>query len=194
MLSIFITNIIIHVGVMALFLTIFFFTIAVYFEKKIVEKQVDFVIEDFIGNLLKPLSDSDKEKVQNEILSSLEGTDYTEMDNSVDEQNNKIIRKAWTFVGILVGIIIFIIILLGFYFKWNFYFIKFLGLSSLYTLIFVGITETLFLFLIAQNYLSADPMKIKLNLFETLYKNTCDPCTNTKDCIGSSIAECSSTK
>lgn len=195
MLSIFIFNIIIHVGVMALFLTIFFFTIAVFFEKRIVEKQVDFIIDDFIGNTFKPLSKTQKEYLQDKIINSINKNDLSQADKQVENQNNSTSKKAWTFVGILVGIIVFITITFGFILKWDKYYVKYLFYSAFYSLIFVGITETLFLFLIAQNYLSADPQKIKLNIIDGLYQHTCNPCnknhSQNKDCIGHVWAHCS---
>ena len=84
---------------------------------------------------------------------------------------------------------IFVIVIIGFIFKWNYYYINFLFKSGLYSLLFVAITETLFMFLIAQNYLSADPNKIKLNILETFFKNKCNPCKD-KECIGKKIAKC----
>ena len=176
---------------MALFLTIFFFTIAVYFEKKIVEKQVDFIIDDFIGNTFKPLSDSQKKLIQDDIIQSINKNDLTQADKEVETQNNKTSNKAWTFVGILVAVVFSITVIIGFILKWDIYYIKYLFFSSLYSLIFVAITETLFLFLIAQNYLSADPMKIKLNITESLFNNTCDPCKKSKNCIGTQFKVCS---
>ncbi len=183
MLVAFIINILIHVGLMALFLTIFFFTIAVYFEKKIVEQQVDFVIDDFVGNTLKPLSQSQKEYIEDEIINSINSADLTQADKDVEKQNNKITNNAWKFVGILLGIIFGIILIPLVFMGFNsLETLKYLFYSAVSSLIFVGITETLFLFLIAQNYLSADPMKIKLNVIENLYKHTCSP--SEPNCIG----------
>jgi len=186
--GIFCVNILIHVGVMALFLTIFFFTIAQYFEKKIVEEQIKFVIDDFVGNSLKPLSPNIKTKLKNQIDNTFSKIDFTTQDKDVKKQNEIIQNKAWTFVGILVGIIVVIVLIFGFIFKWDNYYLKFLFNSSLISLIFVAITETLFMFLIAQNYLSADPNKIKLKLVQTLIDNRCNPDNPSSDkepCIGS---------
>lgn len=170
--SIFTVNILIHVGIMALFLTIFFFTIAQYFEKKIIEKQINFVIDDFVGNALKPISDDDKTYIK-KVINEKFNLDFTKEDNDVISNNKKITKKAWTFVAILVSIISVFVIILGFIFKWDIYYIKFLFVSALVSLIFVAITETLFMSLIAQNYYSADPNQIKLKIIETLAENRC---------------------
>lgn len=169
--SIFIVNILIHVGVMALFLTIFFFTIAQYFEKKIIEDQIDFVIDDFVGSTLKPISKNKKNEIKTDINNAFAKQDFSSADQTVIKENKKISNKAWIFVSILFGTILIIALIFGFIFKWEKYYIKFLFNSALISLIFVAITETLFMFLIAQNYLSADPNKIKLNIIKTLGQN-----------------------
>jgi hypothetical protein len=182
--SIFTGNILIHVGMMALFLTIFFFTVAQYFEKKIVEDQINFVIKDFIGNSLKPISPETKTKIKQQVKDIFNKIDLSKEDKSVEEQNAKIKAKAWKFVGILVGIIAGIVIIFGFIFKWNPYYLKYLFNSAFFSLIFVAIAETLFLFLIAQNYLSADPSKIKLSIINTLVNNRCSSKSEDSSCIG----------
>lgn len=182
--SIFITNILLHVGLMSLFLTIFFFTIAQYFEKKIVEDQISFVIDDFVGNTLKPIDDATKKEIKNKINDIFKNQDFSKEDDNVKEENQKIKKKAWGFVGVLLSIIGIIVVMTGFIYQWDIYYIKYLLSSSIFSLLFVAITETLFMFLIAQNYLSADPNKIKLNIIDTLIKNRCNPCKNPKNCLG----------
>lgn len=190
-LSIFFVNIIVHVALMALFVTIFFFTIAQYFERKIVEDQINFIVDDFVGNSLKPVSKETKSQIQKQINNDFKKINFHAADNQVKEQNQKVSKKAWIFVGILIGIIFLVVIILGFIFRWEPYYIRFLINSSVLSLIFVAITETLFMFLIAQNYLSADPSKIKLKVLEVLKNNTCDPCKSKKDeCFGSIMTKC----
>lgn len=189
--SIFTINILIHVGVMALFLTIFFFTIAQYFEKKIIQDQIDFVIDDFVGHSLKPVKETTKNEIRKEINNALGKSDFSKADESVKKNNKKISDKAWIFVGSLLAIIFVIVIIFGFIFRWEGYYIKFLFNSSLISLIFVAITETLFMFLIAQNYLSADPNQIKMKIIETIGNNTCNPCKKSiPNCIGKLATTC----
>ena len=179
--SIFFVNILIHVGVMALFLTIFFFTIAQYFEKKIIENQIDFVIDNFVGNSLKSLPKDKSEEFKQQINNAFDKQDLSKDDEKIKKENKNISTKAWIFVGTLSGIILFITVIIGFIYKWEIYYLKFLFHSSLISLVLVAITETLFMFLIAQNYLSADPNQIKSKIVDILYKNRCS--SGVKDCI-----------
>ena len=168
--SVFISNIFIHVAVMSLFLTIFFFTIAANQEKNIVEKQINFIVDEFIGNILFPLDNSLKEYIKRKINSKLEDAknDLKDQDKKVNVQNNKIIKKAFTFALIFLIIVIFIVGITSFYYKWPSHYIYYLIYSNIITLIFVAITETAFLFLIAKEYYSVDPNKIKLKILDKL--------------------------
>lgn len=171
--SIFIANILVHVGVMALFLTTFFFTIAAYQEGQIVEKQINFILNDFIGGTFKGINDSDKDVIKYYLNQKLDTAhkNLKDEDEKVKKQNDATIKKALTFVGILAGIIAVLVLFLGFYFKWDAFYIKYLFFSSLFSLIFVAITETAFLFLIAKGYYSVDPNKIKQRIIDNLLKN-----------------------
>lgn len=171
--SILIADILIHVCVMALFLTTFFFTIAAYQEGQIVEKQINFILDDFIGGTFEGLNKSDKDYIKNDINEKLDKAheNLKDEDERVKKQNDATVKKALTFVGILAGIIIVIVTFLGFYFKWEPFYIRYLFFSSLTSLVFVAIAETSFLFLIAKGYYSVDPNKIKQKIINDLIKN-----------------------
>ena len=170
--SIFIANILIHVGVMALFLTTFFFTVAAYQEGQIVEKQINFILNDFIGGTFRGVDENHKKRIKTAIDSQLENAhqNLKNEDAKVKKQNDATIKKALTFVGILAGVIIVIVVCLGFYFKWDAFYIRYLFFSSLTSLVFVAIAETAFLFLIAKGYYSVDPNKIKQRIVDDLLK------------------------
>ena len=174
--SIFFSNIFIHVAVMSLFLTVFFFTVASGQEKSIVENQVNFIMDEFVGNTLGPLSDSDKEPIKRKLNAKMDAAkeDLKSADKDVEHQNNKTVKKAFTFVGIVVAIVAVMTIIMGFYFKWDHTYRKFLVSSAIAGLIFVGITETLFLLLIAKGYYSVDPNRIKKHIVDTLLDNEVD--------------------
>jgi len=181
------------VGIMALFLTIFYFTIAKKFEKKVLEDQIDFVIDDFVGNILKPVKPEKKEDIKEKLNNAFAKEDFENSDKKVNKNNKKTVKKARRFITTLLLIIVIIVLIVGFKYKWDKYYIKFLMHSSLLTLLFVTIAETLFMLLIAQNYLSADPNKIKLNIIRTLKNNRCSPLEHKDDkeylkkCLGSGV-------
>jgi hypothetical protein len=160
------------VGVMALFLTTFFFTIASTQEGKIVEKQMNFIMDDFIGGTFKSMDVEKKKDIKKYIDSALEDAkkNMKDEDEKVKKQNDATTKKAFTFVGILSGIIIMVVLIIGFYFKWEQFYVKYLFFSSLTSLIFVAIAESAFLFLIPKGYYSVDPNKIKKTIIDSLLK------------------------
>ena len=173
--SIFITNILLHVGLMAVFLTIFFFTFAQNIEKQIVEEQINFVITDIVGNVFQPLNKEQKKCIKCEINKEFKTLDFNKEDSEVKKSNKQVFDKALIFVGILFVIVLIFVIIMGFVNKWDHHYIKYLITASVSSLIFVAITETLFLLLIAKNYLSADPNKIQLKIIKTLEKDRPSP-------------------
>ena len=172
--SIFFSNIFIHVGVMSLFLTVFFFTVASAQEKAIVENQVNFIMDEFVGNTLGPINESQKEEIKEKMSAKLDTAKESlkSADKDVENQNNKTVKKAFTFVGIVVAIVTVIVLIMGFYFKWENSYRMFLVNSAVTGLIFVGVTELMFLLLIAKGYYSVDPNKIKNKIVDELIKKS----------------------
>lgn len=179
--SVFFGNILIHVGVLALFLTVIFFTHAKEVEKEIVQEQIDFIINNIIGDTFNVLDESDKTILRDKINNYFNSIDFSVEDKLVQEKNSKILQKALIFIVILVGVLLLIIVGMGVYFKWDSKYIKFLLISGVIGLIFVALTELSFLHIIAKNYLSADPKRIKRKVIEALYNNRCNDGDN--DCI-----------
>ena len=94
--------------------------------------------------------------------------DLKDEDKKVDDQNTKVVHKAFKFVAIILIIITIIVVITGYYFKWHSSYIYFLINSTIASLIFVAITETAFLLLIAKGYYSIDPNKLKKRIVDKL--------------------------
>jgi len=169
-ISLLTTNILIHVLIMSIFLTIFFFTVAKNVEKDIVKEQIRYVLDDFIGNTFKGLDSSQKQYIKKQINEKLNTDSLKESDKKVQEQNKIIFNKSLVFLAVIVSILFFIIFALYLIYRFDIKYIKLLGISALISLIFVAVTETSFLLLIAKSYLSADPNQIKFKIIKTLSK------------------------
>ena len=169
--NIFFSNILVHVGILAVFLTVFFFTVAVTVEKDILTKQIEFIVDVLVGNIFKGLSDTQKKLLKNEIDNSMNASDFEPLDKQTEKTNNEIVKKSLIFLSILVSIVLVILTTLGFIFKWKMIHIKLLIFGAILSFIFVGITESSFLLLIASNYLSADPNHIKEKIIDELFLN-----------------------
>ena len=169
--NIFFSNILVHVGILAVFLTIFFFTIAVTVEKDILEKQIEFIVDVLVGNIFKGIGNDQKIELKNIIDNSLNSSDFEPLDKQTEKSNQKIIQESFKFLGILIFIVLLILIVLGYIYKWGWIHIKLLIFGAILSLIFVGVTESSFLLLIASNYLSADPNNIRRKIVDELFNS-----------------------
>lgn len=165
------SNILTHVGVLAVFLTLFFFTFAIMVEKSIVAKQISFIVEVIINNVFTGIKQENKDKILDKINTAFDNLDLTEADKEVEESNNKIFIKSIKFIGIIIFIVLVLLIIIAYLNKWTFNHIFLLSFGAFITLLFVAITETSFLLLIASNYLSADPNKIREKTIDNLFLN-----------------------
>ena len=168
-----ITYILLHIVVLAIFLTVFFFTYSVTVEKDIVVNQIDFLMDDIFGNFFKGIPQEDKDNITNQLNELMEGSDsaFEQQDEEVIENNNKIIKKSLIFLIIIVAVIVSMITIVFIMKPWTNSNKKQYLIACVVTLLFVGITEVVFLLLIAKNYLSLDPNNLKENIVEELYKN-----------------------
>lgn len=167
-----ITSIVVHVGVLAIFLSIFFFTIAVSVEKDIISDQIEFVVNSLIGNVFTGIPKNDKIIIKNAINSKIDNINFKDLDEKTKKNNNKIFINNLIFIGTLLVFIIVLLIFLSYVDK-EFDF-KLVMFGAILSLIFVAITETSFLLLIGSNYLSTDPNKIKEKIVDKLYENRRD--------------------
>ena len=180
--SITITNILIHVGIVSLYLTLFFFLIEHNFKRNIVEKQIDTVIDNFINKSLKPLNNDRRTNIKKQVNKAFENSRYENIDDEAKKNNEKVFHTSLIFLFIVLAIVIILTIVLGNYFKWEQKYISFLINSSIVSLIFIAISDISFMLLIARNYTFSDPNNIKYKIIETLANNRCDDSIK-NDCL-----------
>jgi hypothetical protein len=158
-----ITSIIINVLFVASFLSIFFFTYAVKIEEEIVIDQVDYLVKDFTSGL-KLLPDETLIPIRNRIK-SFEKPNMDVLDKKVEDSNKAIFKQAIMIVSITLAVG-----LIGAFIasrKWNFSMFDLIK-ENLIILLFVGLTEFIFLNVFGKNFISADPNSVKLALLNKL--------------------------
>ena len=167
---VFIVNIIVHVSVMAIFLTIFFFTIASHQEKTITENQINFLLNDSIRSEISALPAPVKAKLKKQVDESLDKNkaELARQDAEVTKKNQKLTDFMTNIIFITLIITTFIIFVAYSYFNWGWTELKYIFGSAGLTLIFVALTETLFLYMIPSNYLAIDPNKVKYKIINKI--------------------------
>ena len=163
------------------FLTVFFFVYVSEVEKEEFQKQLNLVvdnimkdIEDDLPNILKKqdiLGAKDAVVIINGVLDTLEEKIAMDAKSSVQEilkQNYGVkikALKALSAVILLMVVIVIAVLLLGFCVPLSDQ-IK----ESMIVVVFVGITELVFLEVVASHYISANPNKIKRALGQSIQK------------------------
>ena len=162
-----ISNIIVGLIIFSIFIAIFYFTYAAKIEEQILNIQIKNLVENLTENLdvIEPYLSVKSflaEQIQN-----LEIPDLTKEDEEVESMNKGILMKAVKMLGIFAGVMTVILIFLKIKYKTDIF-------GSLKTnfiiLIFIALTEILFLNMIAKNYISLDTNQVKLNIMQQLQK------------------------
>jgi hypothetical protein len=164
-----VSNVIMHIILISVFIGIFFFTYGAYLEKEIIKDQVDYLVDDLISPF-KVFIPEDRLKQINTKLNNLNIPVDEVADKKVSDNNKAIIKKAFIAIGISVvlGVIIIIIISKKLNTE-NMSTSQFWGKLlkyNLITLVFIGLTEFIFAAGFAKNFMSIDT-----NLFKKTVLN-----------------------
>jgi hypothetical protein len=171
-------DIIFQVTLIAIFLTVFFFTYVSNVEKEEFQKQLDLIVDDLLSDqdirniIPQNLSQTQKDNLAIVISGSLEAA---KTKSTINEQNaiNDVINnnskvksatyKKIFYVLIIIIILCIIVLLLGYCLP-LIYQIK----EATIVVFFVALTELMFLEIIAKNYISANPNKIKAEVAQAI--------------------------
>jgi len=155
-------NVIINVGLIATFISIFFFTYASGVEEQIVKSQAKIMVNDMLQTINPLLDDKIKESINNYKMK-----DMTKEDTEALNNNNKLINSGYSILIIVFAVTQIVGLLLSMYFKHNYYHII---LINIIVLVFVGLTEYTFLNLIGKSYISVDTNFIKWKILSSIRK------------------------
>jgi hypothetical protein len=168
-----VSNVILHIMLISIFIGTFFFTYGTYLQKKIIKAQLEFLIDETVGStkvfMPELLSDSVKKFLMEYQIN---------LDNNADlivEQSNKEIKKKALYAN-LIGFVIVIIIILIVCKKLDMegmtkthFFLKLIGYNSI-ALLAVGLTYFIFSRGFALYYMPLDLNKIKKKIIDNLIK------------------------
>ena len=168
----FILTILIQVTCIFIFLTVFFFTYAAKEEEKVVTEQINFLIDDAVGANLNILPN----KMKEQILSKVNTLEPSSSDvNEIIKKNNDSIKKKSTTILITISSIVLVIVGVSMYLSKTTEnpFFKSLNITHIlkevfFIVLFVGLTEFVFLTYFASNWVSIDPNKLKAHIFNNL--------------------------
>jgi magnesium-transporting ATPase (P-type) len=171
-----VSNILLAVCLMAVFVSIFFFTYGSYMEKKIVNNQTKFLV-DTLASETKPiiLSSKHSSDAVNNAIANIKAPDMTEQDTQAKESNQNLVKESVIVISIVTAVIMTVIFSLwymsnkdaGFFKKFD---IKEVFIHNSIIILAVAVTEFLFTTLVIGNYISVDPNNTVKRVIEN-FKN-----------------------
>ena len=159
-----IVNVIIALVLITTFLTVFFFTYVKTVEKKIVIKNVNYIIDNIGDSILSILPEQIKTLIYQK-LNSFKLPDMSAIDNEVEKSNDVLLMKSIKLIGIII-----IFSLIACYFLCTFYKIDFIEIfmtNFFLSFAIIG-TEYLFLNYIIFEWISADPNQLKAKIIKSI--------------------------
>jgi hypothetical protein len=169
-------RVILQVIFIFIFLTIFFFTYVQTVEKDSFKLQMNIVVDDLLDDMvIRKLVPSGQEEIATILLdgsvevvrSNFSKNTKTE-DDKINKRNYEIKSKAFKWVG--VSIFILIIIVSIFTFCGHCIPFRLHLKESILIVLFVAITEIIFLNVITKNYWSVDPSQVRHQIGESIKK------------------------
>jgi len=156
-------SIILHIIIIVTFIMIFFFTYGSYLEGQVIKSQMEYIVDDLVGDIkiIAPdLASSLKQRIK-----SIKKPNLEEEDRIVEENNRKLRNKALLVIGSTLIIGLALIYSLSKYYAFN---LKDIIIVNTVSLIAVAITYFLFTTFFIASFRSADPNFVKRKLLESL--------------------------
>lgn len=160
-----IAHILCGTSLVSIFIVVFFFTYAAKIEQKIVQERCTEIIDD-LTNVVTQLPPEYKSMISTEIAPYLVVPPSLEdEDRKVEAQNKALMKKAAIFLAVFVAIAFSIIFIMS-----KMYGFSFLDIlkENFLVLIFVALTEFVFLTFFAQNYITIDANFVKEKIVQTV--------------------------
>ena len=158
-----IADIVISVLFVSTFICVFYFTYVVKVTENVINDQMDYIVKD-LSEDLSFVPDSVMNQVK-QYVKNIKVTGMEQVDKDVEESNKKIFWNVIKIIGISFIIGFVAIYISSLYFKFSMAdTIK----KDLIILIFVGLTEFVFLQIFGKHYISADPNFVKYTIIDRL--------------------------
>jgi hypothetical protein len=154
-------NVSVSVGMMSIFLTIFYFYYVLSVEHEMIHDNINIMVKELLQSVKPFLTPH----IIKNIESSLKNPDMKEQDDNVKKSNDKIEAEAIKNMSIICVLSIIIGYGLSTYFNIDFYKII---ISNILIVIILGITEYSFLHILPSKIITGDPNFIKYKVLTNI--------------------------
>ena len=162
-----IASIIVSVLFVSTFICVFYFTYAVNIEEEVIDNQIDFIVKDLVNDL-RIIPDEYKIQLKH-VIQNAKPSNMTGADETVAKNNKEIFLSAIKIVSIGFAIGMILVYLSSLYFGFG---MKDILIKNSIILIFIGLTEFIFLSVFGKKYISADPNFVKYTIVDRLQQVT----------------------
>ena len=161
------------VALYSVFVGIFFFTYGAFIEHKVLENQIENIVDSLTRDVLPFVPDDIQEGLSNQLDSQKQSitNNMANQDTSAEKNNQKVKNTAFEMLAgiFIVGMGISVATASMYSGGSNKALVALLKKNAL-LLVFVIIVEFLFFTLVTKNYLSIDPNSVKQKIVQTLKK------------------------
>ncbi len=152
-----------NVALFGTFIGIFFFTFGSYIEKLVLKREIQLILDGFVGDLKAFVSDETWDKFHT-FDDKIADAD-TSGDKAVLESNKALLNKALLVFGVMLVIAVSIVFIAWYMSNKSFSLKRLFG-ESFGLLLFVAVVEVLFYWLVAANYRTVDANFVKENIIK----------------------------
>jgi hypothetical protein len=164
MISHAIANILLHVILISSFLVVFFFTYASRVEREIVENQSKTIVTDIMKEITVFVPSEAMPDIK-EGVRTIQSPDMKAQDDQVKAANAALFKKTLTQISVVVIVGMLCVFIMSKVFKFS---MSELLVHNLIILVFVAITEFVFLTYFAKNYRTIDSNYIKYTALKAI--------------------------
>ena len=169
-------NIISHIAIISVFIIVLFYTYGLSLEEKVLEHQIDFVVNKIKRIIVAVNPNFNLE--DNEMINNLQVKDDPATIKRIDDNNNKLKKKSAIALGCIIGVAILLVLFIGK--KYDIIdddgvkldmktYLYRLGRMNLISLFFVGFTYIAFITFVGKNYLYINDTLIIKKTLDNLF-------------------------
>ena len=163
-----ISNVVLNVTLISIFIGIFFFTYAKVVEQNIVKNQSELIAGYLAKDVSTFLSKQTAQKIKESVTIPL---DMAQQDREIEYNNQSLQMNAFIVLVIIFVVGIVIVFSLSKYYQFG---LSNILIQNLIIVTFIGLTEFSFLTYIIQNFLPLDPNFVRYKILTSLKKTLAD--------------------
>jgi len=148
----------------SVFIPIFFFTYASKIERDVVVSQVNYIVDDILGDISR-IAPQDKKQLLKSVANEIEAPILEDADRKVKQNNDELIHTASIILSVVFVAGMLISYIISRYYEHDY---KSIFYENLILLAGIAVVEFVFATFIATKYISGDPNYVRRSVLRSL--------------------------